>query len=291
MKTNIKYLAILIFAVIAACKKDSMPTASEPHTDAYARMDNPANDVDHQIFLLYQQSNIPLLYSDTLRKTPLNVVNLNYTLSGSNTNYVYTYPKNKVDILNGIAFVKNQILPPLNKIKMYSITLLDTLKTVTVYSPTYSVTAYFTVLPGLTTFGIANIPKIQTMTATQLSAYKADIFTNIVLNPLNASDLLKSFNAVSANFYNKYAYGTELTVSYVPLADKRTYGLIPDGTESPSGYSIGSQTADLKLFLTKTFTLSASDFQAQYGAYPLIMSKYNILKTAITTLGFDLTKI
>jgi hypothetical protein len=37
--------------------------------------------------------------------------------------------------------------------------------------------------------------------------------------------------------------------------------------------------------------MSAADFQALNGDYPLVMNKYNLLKQALETLGFDLTKV
>lgn len=292
MKTYFKYIVVLFFALFTACKKDSMPMASDPAQDAYARVDNASSDIDHQIYLIYQQTKIPILYSDTISKSPLNILNLNYQIAGSNGSYVYSYPKSKTDILAGIAFIRDRIIPALGpNVKVYSISLLDTLKTVQVYSPYYSVTTNYSVVPALTTFGIANVPQIATMNADQLKAYKAGIFTNLLVNPLNTSGLLKDFNAVSAAFYNKYAYLGYDPPGSLPLIDKRGYGFLLDGTESPYYYLTPDETGDLKLFLSKVLTMSAADFQAQNGDYTLVMSKYNLLKEALLTLGFDLTKV
>ena len=292
MKTYKKYLVILGLAVLAACKKDgNEPTASAPEADPYVRADQ-TNEVDHQVFLIYQQSKIPVLYTDTLGKNPLNIVNLNYQIGGFSSTYIYNYPRKKADILSGIAFVRDKILPPLgSKFKVYSISLLDTVKTVVKYSATYSVTTYYNFIPGLTTFGIANVPKISTMTAAQLISFRSEILTNMLISPLNSSGTLTGFYAVSASYYGRYVYGTVTDTNYLQYKDKKEYGFIPNGTESTSSYAIGDQTADLKDYLGKMFTLSAADFQTQYGNYPLVMSKYNLLKTALTSVGFDLTKI
>ncbi len=293
MKIYKKYLFILGVAALAACKKeDRTPEASTPEKDVYARVDNASSEIDHQVYLVYQQSKIPILYTDTLAKNPIKILNLNYQISGPQTTFIYTYPKTKEAILAGISFVKNSILPPLGpKIKVYSISLLDNLKTVLVYSPTYSVTTNYSVLNGLTTFGIANVSSISTMTAVQLKSYKAEILTNLLLNPLNTSGALSSFYAVSASYYGKYVYGTVTDTNYLQYKDKKEYGFIPNGTEYPTSYQIGDQTADLKDYLGKILSLSASEFEAQYGAYPLVMSKYNLLKAALIAQGFDLTKV
>ena len=109
MKTFLKYSVVLLFAVLTACKKDSMPEASEPVLNNYARKDNAYDEVDHQIYLFYQETNVPVFYSDTISTNPLNVVNLNYQLAGPNSSYIYTYAKKKADLLNGIAFVKMEL--------------------------------------------------------------------------------------------------------------------------------------------------------------------------------------
>lgn len=291
MKTYLKYLAIIFFALLTACKKDSTPVASDLVADAYARTDNTANEVDHQIYLVYAQTKTPILYTDTLSKTPLEIVNLNYQMAGTNSSYTYTYPKNKADILTGIAFVRDKILPALGtKIKVHAISLLDTLKIVQVYGPTYSVTTMYTVFPTFSTFAIANVPGIATMTAEELTAYKAEIFSNLLINPLTLSGLLPNFNKVSKGYYDKYAYLGNDNSYYLPFKDKREYGFLLDGTETDYYFSTPSETKDLKIFLNNILTMSAADFQELNGNYPLVMNKYNLLKEALSTLGFDLTK-
>lgn len=292
MKTYIIYTLFFCFAVLSACKKENMPIASAPVSDPYVRVDNTSSDADHQIFLLYQQSNIPVLYSDTLSKSPLNILNLNYQIAGFSTSFIIKYIKKKADVLTGTAFVRDKLLPPLgNRIKLHSILLLDTLMTSQYYSATYSVSAYFNVYQGISTLAIANIPRISTMSISQLQAYKADIFTTLLLAPLSSEDILKSFYLVSAPYYNKYYYAGVTADGYLNLADKTVYGFIPDGKETVSYYASVDQTTDLKLFLSKIMTMSDAAFKAQYGKYPLIMSKYSLLKTALTAVGFDLTKI
>jgi len=293
MKTSIKCTLVIAITIFLGCKKqDSVPVASEPAPNAYVRSDNASDDIDHQIFLVYKQTGIPILYTDTLSRSPLNILNLNFQIGGPSSIYQYTYPKKKADILTGVNFIRDRILPPLgSKIKIYSISLLDSLKTVIKYSATYSLTTNYSFVPGLTSFGIANIPKLATMSPGQLATFRADVLTNILIAPLNASTSLTGFYAVSAAYYSRYVYGTVTDASYLQYKDKKEYGFIPTGSESTSFYQLGDQTADLKDYLNKIFTMSAADFQARYGAYPLVMSKYNLLKGALTSMGFDLTKI
>ena len=292
MKSHIRNFIIIGLALLSSCKKsETAPVASTPEENPYIRIDNAGSEIDHQIYLIYEQTKIPVLYNDTLSKSPLKTLNLNYQLSGPLTNYIYSYPKTKTDILTGINFIRNSILPPLGKVKVFSISLLDTLKTVQVYSPYYSLTTNYTVIKGLTTIGIANIPSINSMTADELKTYKAEVLTNILLNPLLSSNELANFNKVSAAYYGKVVYGDVTDANYLQWKDKREYGFIPNGTEYPNYYVIGDQSADLKDFLPKVLQLSSSEFESEYGSYPLVMSKYNYLKVALSAIGFDLTKV
>jgi len=292
MKNYLKYLVVFGFALLTACKKDSAPEASAPAEDTYMRADNASSEVDHQIYLVYQQTKVPVLYTDTVSKNPLELVNLNYQMAGSNSSYIYSYPKNKQDILAGIAFVRDKILPALGpKIKVHSISLLDTLKTEIVYSPTYIITTNYTVIQGLTTLAIAKVPSIAAMTPDELVAYQAEVFTNLLLNPLDASGLMPNFYKVSTGYYDKSALNQSDSPYYLPWKDKREYGFLLDGSESDYYYVTPSQSGDLKLFLSKILSMSAADFEAENGNYPLVMNKYNMLKEALNTLGFDLTKV
>ena len=292
MNTYLKYLVVFYFALLTACKKDSAPEASKPTDDTYARADNASSEVDHQIYLVYQQTNVPILYTDTVSKNPLELVNLNYQMAGSNTSYIYSYPKNKSDILAGIAFVRDQIIPALgSKIKLHAISLLDTLKTEIVYNPSYIITTNYTAVPALTTFAIARVPAITTMRPDELATYKADIFTNLLLNPLSTSGLMANFYKVSSGFYDKYSYNQADSPYYLPWKDKREYGFLLDGTETDYYFGTPSQSGDLKVYLSKILTMSVADFESMNGNYPLVMNKYNLVKEALNSLGFDLTKV
>ena len=292
MKTYLKYYVLFSIALFSACEKEETPLRSLPTDNSYARYDNPSNPVDHAIYEVYQQSNIPILYTDTISKNPLEILNLNYQLSGANTAYIYTYPKQQADILAGVTFVRDQILPVVGKnVKVYSISLMDVLKTEIVYNPSYSVVTNYAVVNGLTTVAIANVPAIRTMNASQLKAYRAGVLAGVLVNSLATSDLLTQFYAVSNNNYGKWVYGTEDTNTSLMYKTKEEYGFFTNGTEYPTSYQIGTQIQDLTEYLNKIFSLNAQEFNAAYASYPLIMLKYNYIKGALNKLGVDLTKI
>lgn len=286
MKTYIKYLILFGFAIVSACKKDSMPAASEPVSDPYARLDNATNDVDHQIFLIYQQTKTPVLYGDTLSKSPLNLLNINYQISGFSSKVVVKYLKKKTDLLAGVAFIKDQILPPLGPVKVHSFLLTDTLMI-----NNFGVNTYYNTFQGISALAIANIPRIGTMSPSAFKLYKAEILRTPLIAPLNTGNILKDFYAVSATFYNKSFSSGQTGTTYLTSADKQVYGFILDGKEFSTYYAAVDQTADLNLFLMKALSMTTAEFQAQYKTYPLIMNKYNLLKAALVNVGFDFTKL
>lgn len=292
MKKYFKYYIFLSLAVFSACKKEAAPLASSQEEDAYVRVDNPSNAVQHAIYEVYQQSNIPVLYTDTISKSPLKILDLNYQLSGANTAYIYTYPTQQEDILAGVAFVKEQILPVIGKnVKVYSISLMDVLKTEIVYNPSYSVVTNYAVVNGLTTVAIANVSTIRSLTPAQLKDYRANVLAGMVINTMAGSGSANPFFAVSAGNYGKYVYGTASTPTSLEYKIKEEYGFFTNGTEYPGYYQIGTQIEDLNDYLKKIFSLTATEFKTQYGSYPIIMQKYNTLMPALTALGIDFTKI
>lgn len=287
MQKNTLLLLSAACILLFSCKKEATAVASAYTPDPFARTDNPSSEVDHQIFLLYQQTSVPVLYSDTLTKTPLTLLNLGYHLTSLDSMITARYLKKTSDILSGIDFVKNQVLTSLSgTLKPYSILLTDSLYT---YQVTYAgrikvpLNAYL----GMTTVAIGRVASIAGMVPDSLKSYKKDIFKSIVTVPLNAdSNLLKKFYAISAAYYGKYAYGNGTLPGYIAFTPKENYGVLSDGTEGSSYYQMPSQAGDLSTYLDKILVLSATDFSLKYGAYPPVMSKYNFLLNALLTIGF-----
>lgn len=291
MKNSLIVLCITVASIImlGGCAKEDGVTASPDLGDAFARLDNPAVASDHQVYLFYRETGIPVLFSDTLRKQPLAVYDPKYFITTRDSLLTLRLAFKEVDRLEGIGFIQNQIYPHLGSktIKPYSFLLTDSVYSFKGTGVNRTKVPYNTYL----SFGgliVGNIPRIKAMTGTQLSAFKAEILAGLIYNPMLSSTLLTEFYAVSANAYGKTAYGTVESVYYVPIAPKTTYGLLLNGTEvpNPSSYPIGSKEADVKEYLTQMFTLSAQEFSAKYGAFPLVMKKYALVDKALTAIGY-----
>ncbi len=289
MKRYLSIYPLIGLLAFLACKKEENPVASADIADAFIRHDNTVNEADHQIYLYYQESGIPVLYSDTLTTDPVTTLRFGYNLTSLDSLITFTRLQHNTDILEGLAFVKTQVIPYLGpQLKPYSVFLTDSL-----YSYTFDYYGPHKVLlnayQGLNTLAIGYVPSISKLDGASLRKYRGSIFKTLLAIPMgNASALLDNFYAVSAAFYNKSAYGTDNTPYYIPYQAKEAYGLLSDGSESTTYYATGSQTDDLNRYLDVVLSLSEAEFTATYSSYPLVMDKYRYFKEALTALGFTM---
>ncbi|WP_121811268.1 hypothetical protein [Mucilaginibacter kameinonensis] len=287
-----KYLFYLIAALMVwcSCKKESIPQASPVTADPFARLDNPQSAADHQIYLFYQETGFPVLYSDTLSKTPLQKLNLSYHLTTIDSMVTAKYMHNEADVLAGLDFVKTQIVPNLSKaLRPYSILLTDSVYT---FTPDPSGSGALVRVPlssylGFNTVAISYVPAIKSMDALQLKKYRNDILKTILTAKINADpNLTAKFYAVSSAYYGKTAFGRVSSGQLIPFKPKPTYGLLNDGTEQPTYYDVRGAIEDLSAYLDTVLTLSSSDFVTTYQSYPLVMQKYTYLLEIFKTINF-----
>jgi hypothetical protein len=199
------------------------------------------------------------------------------------------YLSNDEDILAGVDFVKNSILPSLgSSLRPYAVLLTDSLYT---YAFSYlgktqvTLNAYL----GLQALVLGKVSAIKDMPADTLKVYRKDIFKSILTPPLNQHpELLKEFSVISAEYYNKSAYGDGSIAGYIPYQPKEAYGLITDGTEYSNFYTTGDATTDAINYLNVVLVLSKDEFEVKYADYPLVLAKYDLIMKVLTNLGFKL---
>jgi hypothetical protein len=287
-----KYISLFLLCGMVAlfsCKK-SNPLVIDPNTpDPFARYDNASSPLDHQIYQVYTSTGIPLLYSDTLTKTPLTRLNIGYHLTSLDSLITFRLSKSTADKLAAVAFIRDQIIPSLGtKLKPYSIFMVDSVYTFAISYPNIRTKVPLTTYLGLNTVVVGKIGLIKSMIPDSVKTYKRDIFKSILTASLaSQASILNSYYAVSAAYYGKFAYGTTTTTSYIPYLPEESYGFLsPNGITPTVYYNTPSQSTDVAQYLNIMLVLSASDFAAKYGNYPLVMSKYTLLKQALISLGF-----
>jgi hypothetical protein len=286
-RTIIYFIALCLF--FASCKKEAGLKASPDEADPFARIDNAGNAADHQIYLFYKDSGIPVLYSDTVAKNPLKLLNLGYHLTSLDTTVTAKYSTNQTDIIAGLNFVKSQIVPYLGStLKPYSILLTDSVYT---FVPDPSgqglLKSPLNAYVGLNTLAISYISEISRMDPATVKKFRNDILKNILTAKFTADlVLLNKFNTVSSAFYYKTAFGTSSNRYQVPIVPKGNYGLLVDGTEQPNYYSITGPAEDLANYFDTILNISSADFLNANQSYPLVMQKYNLLLDFFKTIGF-----
>jgi len=277
--------AMLFFS----CKKNDSLVVDPNTPDPFARYDNAASPLDHQIFQVYTSTGIPILYSDTLTKNPLVKLNVGYHLTSLDSLITYRLSKSNADKLTGLAFIRDQILPLLGpKLKPYSVFMVDSVFSYKISYPNIRTPVPLTTYLGWNTIVVGKIGMIKNMIPDSVKTYKRDIFKAILSVALiQQASLLTGYYAVSAAYYNKSVYGPASTIYYLAYMPEEDYGFLsPNGVTPPGYYPTPSQSTDLVLYLNQMLVLSATDFAAKYGSYPLVMSKYTLLRQALIALGF-----
>ncbi|EHQ26276.1 hypothetical protein [Mucilaginibacter paludis] len=288
MKNHISLFLLCVTVTLFSCKKNDSLVVDPYTPDPFARYDNASSVLDNQIFKVYTSTGIPLLYTDTLTKSPLVKLNVGYHLTSIDSSITYRLSKNTSDRINAVALIRDQIIPALGpKLKPYSIFMVDSVFTYTISYPNIRTKVLLTTYLGLNTVVIGKIGLIKNMIPDSVKTYKRDIFKSILTASLaSQTGMLSNFYAVSASFYNKYVYGTNVN-GYLNYQAEEGYGFIaPNGITPAVYYPTPSQATDLTSYLNVMLVLSASDFSAKYGSYPLVMSKYALLKQALLSLGF-----
>lgn len=280
--------SLMICLCCFACRKEDKLQASPDQPDAFVRNDNPGNAADHQIYLYYKETGIAVLYNDTVATSPLVTLQLWYHLTVIDSLVTYRKIDKQADILQGLNFIKQNIVPYLGTaMKPYAFFLADSLYTYD--SPWRYNQVMLSSYRGLKAVALGFVPEISKLDADGKRAYQADIFKTILIPYLNSkADLLTEFYKVSAVYYGKTANGTQFNGDYIPYRLKEEYGLLSDGTESDDYYSIGTQAQDLDRYLTQILHLTTAAFADQYGQYPLVMRKYKVIMEVFKTLGFTM---
>lgn len=278
--------SLILFLCCFACRKEASLQPSPDMPDAFARHDNPANAADHQIYLYYKETGIAVLYNDTVTTAPLVTLQLWYHLTVIDSLVTYTKIKKDADILLGLDFIKQSVVPYLGAaMKPYAFFLADSLYTYD--SPWRYNQVMLSSYRGLKAVALGFVPGIRNLDAAGKKAYQADIFKTILIPYLNANaNLLTEFYKVSSVYYGKTANGTQFNGDYIPYRLKEEYGFLSDGTESEDYYSIGTQAQDLDRYLTEILNQTTAAFNDKYGQYPLVMRKYKVITEVFKTLGF-----
>lgn len=287
-----------MITLITGCSKEGTLVESKKDDNLMSVKDNPSDPTDHAIYQFFQSTGIPCFYNDTIARELVGDNRYNYTklslayspVSGLDTSLKFQLPGDKITIIPMLAFLKTALLPLLpSSVPIRSILFVDTLTDELTFQlpdqpPTYSMNAF----GGFNTVAI-KIVNPDTFSITSKRNYIGSILEALFFKKLTSSttlDLTTSFYNVSRLAFGSDIYLTDFTWTYPDLSKRpEDFGLIYYYTIYEFIITPTEQE-DLHAFLLALFSNTTAEFTAQYGAYPVTMQKFHIVKKMAEDLGY-----
>jgi hypothetical protein len=212
--------------------------------------------------------------------------------SASATSSYYQVLTDRSNAIQVVAFLQSDIVPLLNSnFPVKSFLLLDSLNSA-IYG-TFACKGYNTVALGA-------VPWFAEMDSATRDQYKAAVMQAIVSpTVLNYTSYLNSyFYDVSRTYVaGKISWATDVYTDYLTLSTMQSYGIntfqdagFLDKNTSIDDYGYPqppTSTLDVIQYVGALFTYTSAEFSAKYGQYPLVIKKFNSMKSLLTGLGFS----
>lgn len=305
MKTY-KLLCSFFVLLLFACSNENELAPSNAKENYYAA-DNAATDPESLLRLdFYKKNSSYLLFNDTLRHELLTkdgdgndvyfteTVDIGYTMTSVTIpeKYIYKYMQSLDDKKAAITFLESNILPhlsmklcPFSWLLIKSISEYKTVDNGVTY--TYQGDDSYAVGDRCTAIAMSGFSSLDN---NGLHNFAQSLLSGILVNKVNKqpSSLLDSFTKYCTSLYGKYS-GTMPTTNdanmilmeqsgfIVPYYFANVFvlkGYFPSGSDDISSY--------VKMIVTKT----DDEVNALYGNYPIVMNKYNVMKTILLNLGY-----
>jgi lipoprotein len=298
MKKN-KFLYILLLSVLfVACDKEDNLTPSNLGKDWFT-IENSDDPVDRAIYQFYVETGIPVFYNDTIgQETRVDNWGNSYThyeilqfsssaLGGTETpNPFSSYelcPREYV--VDGLEFLREEIVPVLpESIKIRSFLLL---KSLTPYNSATSKEAF----KGLNTVLISRVTEFRDMSDVERQNMKGAVLNAVLATPISAyAEELAVFYQTTRGYYTQVdLYGCSAWRFYntYGFSDPRSVGFLKD----PNPYDYGNmptETQDVGMYISAIFTFTPEEFEAAYGAFDAVMTKYRIIVSVLKEIGVSI---
>lgn len=298
MKKN-NFLYILFLSVLfTACDKEDHLKPSNVGRDWFTIEDS--NDpVDHAIYQFYTETGIPVFYNDTIgEETRVDHWGNSYThyeilqfgsssLGGTETpNPFSSYELcPKEDVVDGLEFLREEIVPVLpESIKITSFLLL---KSLIPWNPAVVSNEAF---KGLNTVLISRVSELKDMSDAERLNMKGAIFNAVLATPVSGyTEELAAFYQATRSCYTENLYGCAGWYFYnrYGFSDPRAVGFLKDPNPSDYG-SMPTEVQDVGMYIKAMFIYTPEEFEALYGTFSVVMTKYEIMKTVLRDIGVSI---
>lgn len=303
---NIMLLSSVVMPLLCSCSSSDDVVAGPLEENTYLHPYG-ASAADQALQTsFYEKNKIYVLFNDTISKTQVSVnpdgtpyydfedVNMGYSLMGYEVNtkasvFRYKYLEDK-DKAAAVDFLSNSLLPSLGKsLRPFSFLLVDGIDYVYSYYGS-DVWSSAEVWAGWRCTAIA-MKGIGTMSAEEKNAFRLKLLQAIVSNKISSIEASKfdEFYSFCNDYYSKYAMREDADPFLAKYPTTYDFGLLSAYSwGQPNGFSIYNIKAkeyDLEDYTNALFATSEAEFMAQYGQYPIVVKKYQILKAIIEELG------
>lgn len=311
MKYYIYSLISLAAMVLTGCGSDDvLPGPSE--TDRWLHPYG-ASAFDQELQIdFYDHNGIYLLFNDTLFKNQVSTypdgspffemetVNLTYYMTGLSTSnneiFSYDYFTSDIEKQKATAFVQDKLLPHLSgNLLPFSMLLVNKINLWSRQYASYPLTLSNPIVYAGYRCTAISAKGVADMDDAQQTAYCNQILQAVVNSKLSAlpADTFDEFYSFTLPYYSTYAMYDAAVAFFAEHPKPMDIGLLDNGVSyyrwSPEGslimYNIAAKNYDLQDYTTAVFTYSDAAFADKYGQYPIVMSKFKILKQIYESVG------
>jgi len=160
------------------------------------------------------------------------------------------------------------------------------LKSLTPYNSATSKEAF----KGLNTVLISRVTEFRDMSDVERQNMKGAVLNAVLATPVAAyAEELAAFYQTTRSCYTENLYGCAGWYFYnrYGFSDPRTVGFLKE--PNPYDYSnMPTETQDVGMYISAIFTSTPEEFEALYGAFDAVMTKYRIIVSVLKEIGVSI---
>lgn len=311
MTMKMKYIIPFLLATfLIACGKDDKITPSKGETN-WLVLEDSDDPIDHLRYRIFEEFGIPVYYNDTIGSEERESMSGTYTYyerlqvfynpGGAITNGRFVLVKEKNNVEPVLEFLRNKMLPQIPEgFYIPSLLLVDS-----IYLP--AVTQAY---KGLNTIACAGVSDFAKMDEAEMRWWQGAVMCTILSGGLLEQEsewLEKHFYAKTlavdsrATMYSTatrklLVFSTsvlgQLAADKVITVEQQTLGYCGflnykhDPSKPERSAYTPTREEDVQQFCETIFALTAEEFEARWGEYPVVMAKYEALKEKLQEYGF-----
>ncbi|OJU50573.1 MAG: hypothetical protein BGN96_08500 [Bacteroidales bacterium 45-6] len=303
MRKYISILSIPLFLLATGCTNEDELTPSNADKNYFAPADNATDQESLLRKEFYASEKCYILFNDTLRHEALGTdvngdtqyftetIDLSYVMTGyAQYKYKYSYLPTIDQKKEAISFMKAYVLSHLSsKLRPFSWLLVSNISRFTISDASLYYDSDVPFVTGKRTTAIAT-QNIADMDEGQRQDLATSILKEVLVLKLTAQpeDVLKPFSKYSASYYGNYmaTYPDDETANMQMLNEAGyiephyLWDIYPLQGVYPT------LQEDIKAYVNLVLAQSPETVNEQYSGYPLVIAKFNAMRTLVADLGY-----